>query len=249
VFNVEAIERGKADVAFTQVDVAYFAYSRGTDRNPQPHSRLRAMAVIYVNTAHILARRDGPVRRVSDFRGRRIGVGLAGSGTEVATRVIIEGHDLQYSEVNAEFLSFADIATHLRDGSLDAGVIVSSYPVPAITDVAEVDGVRLIPVSRETARRIRTSYPFFRPVVIPKGTYRNQDTEIETIGVDNLLVCRHDLPDELVYAMTKALFEALPELAATHRAAAIIDPDQAPATPIPLHPGAARYYRERELLQ
>lgn len=249
VFNVQAVETGKADIAFTQGDVAYFAYTRGTDSDPRPHTRLRGMAVLYVNTVQIVARRDGDIRTVADFRGRRIGVGAPGSGTELAARVIVEGYGMEYSDVTPDFLSFSEVAAQMQDRTLDAGVIVASYPVSAITDAAMTVGVRLVPVGRDAVNRIRASYPFFKPVVIPKGTYRDQDTDIETIGVDNLLVCREDLPEELVYEMTRTFFESLTELVGTHVAATLIDPEQGPATPIPLHPGAARYYRERELLQ
>ena len=98
-------------------------------------------------------------------------------------------------------------------------------------------------------RRIRADYPFLKPAIIPRGTYTGQTGDIATVGVDNVLVCREDLPEEIVYRLTKAFFAALPELSRVHAAAMLIDPDQAPATPIPLHPGAARYYREREILQ
>jgi uncharacterized protein len=248
VFNVQAIQQGKADIAFTQGDVAYLAYTRGTDSDPRPHTKLRGMAVLYVNAVQIVARRDGGIRRVPDFRGRRVGVGAPGSGTELAARAIIEGHGLQYADVRPDFLSFSEVAAQMQDRTLDAGFIVASYPVSAITDAAMTVGVRLIPVGSEATARIRASYPFFKPIVIPKGTYRDQDVGIETIGVDNLLVCRDDLPEALAYEMTKVFFESLPELTATHAAARLIDVAQGPATPIPLHPGAARYYREREVL-
>jgi len=249
VFNVQAIQKGAADVAFTQGDVAYFAFRRGTDTEPHPHSRLRGMAVLYVNTVQIVAHRDGGIRQISDFRGKRIGVGAPGSGTEVAARVIIEGHGLQYSDVTESFLTFSETAERMQAGTLDAGFIVASYPAAAVSDAAHTFGIRLIPVTRNAVEQIRSHYPFFKPFVIPRGTYQGQTQDVETIGVDNLLICRDDLPEELVYTMTKALFENLPELAATHSAATLIDAEQGPATPIPLHPGAARYYRERELLK
>lgn len=249
VFNVQAIQKGAADVAFTQGDVAYFAFRRGTDSDPRPHSRLRGIAVLYVNTVQIVARRDGGIRQISDFRGKRIGVGAPGSGTEVAARVIIEGHGLQYSDVTESFLTFSETAGRMQDGTLDAGFIVASYPAAAVSDAALAFGVRLIPVTRDAVEQIRSHYPFFKPFVIPKGTYKGQAQDVETIGVDNLLICRDDLPEDLVYYMTKALFENLPQLSATHSAATLIDVEQGPATPIPLHPGAARYYREQELLK
>jgi uncharacterized protein len=96
--------------------------------------------------------------------------------------------------------------------------------------------------------RVREDYPFFIPVTIPQRTYSGQAVAVETVGVYNVLLCREDLDESLVYRLTKTFFEALPDLAATHPSAGLIDADLAPATAIPLHGGAARYYRERELL-
>ncbi|MPY90836.1 MAG: TAXI family TRAP transporter solute-binding subunit [Luteitalea sp.] len=247
VFNVQAVEQRKVDVAFTQGDVAYLAYTSGTQTIPRPHANLRGMAVLYVNTVQIVARADGAIRRVRDLRGRRVGVGAPGSGTEVAARIIIEAHGLNYGDVKADFLSFAEVAAQLQDRTLDAGFLVASYPVAALTDAATTVGVRLLPIDRDASARIREEYPFFKPVVIPTGTYRGLDRDLTTLGVDNLLVCRADLPDALVYRLTRVFFESLGELGNAHAAARTVDPKQGRSTPIPLHPGAARYYRELEL--
>jgi TRAP transporter TAXI family solute receptor len=249
VFNVHAIQEQRADLGFSQGDVAYVAYKRGTPDDPRPHTRLRAMAVLYVNAVHILATRTSGIRRITDMAGRRVGVGSPGSGTEVAARIIIEGHGLAYADVQPAFLSFNEVATGMGAQSLDAGFIVSSYPVAALQG-PEVAGVfRLVPVDRSAVNEIRAQYPFFKPITIPRHTYPGQSAEVETLGVDNLLLCRDDLDEELVYRLTRSLFETLPRLAKTHVSAEMIDVEIGPATPIPLHAGAARYYRERELLQ
>lgn len=249
VFNVQAVYQGKADVAFTQADVAYLAYSSGTPAVPRPHTSLRGMAVLYVNTVQIVARADSDIRSVRDLKGKRVGVGAPGSGTEFAARIIIEAHGLNYHDVKADFLSFAEVAAQLQDRTLDAGFLVASYPVAALTDAATTVGVRMIPIERDAIGRIRDEYPFFKPVAIPKDTYRGLTADLPTLGVDNLLVCRAELPEPLVYQLTRVLFESLPELIGTHSAARNIDPNDASSTPIPLHPGAARYYRELELIR
>ncbi len=249
VFNVQAIQQGKADVAFTQGDVATLAYEKGTEADPTPHTNVRGMAVLYVNTVQIVVRRDSDIQSVADFRGRRIGVGAPASGTEVAARVVIEAYGLDYGAVRQDYLSFSEVAAQMQDRTLDGGFIVASYPVSAVTDASMTVGVRLLSLDRDAVGRIEAAYPFFRPVVIPAGTYRDQTEEVGTIGVDNLLVCRAGLPDDLVYEMTRAFFDAQPRLAETHVAAAGIDPVRAPIMAIPLHPGAERYYRERGLLK
>jgi TRAP transporter TAXI family solute receptor len=248
VFNVQQLQLGKADLAFTQSDIAYLSDQRATDRSPGPHHRLRGIAVLNVNILHILAR-GGVVQTVGDLRGRHVGVGATGSGTEVAARLVVEGHGLRYADLTAEFLPFSDVAGRLRDATIDGGFIAASYPAAAITDAMKSPDVHLVSMTPEAVGRIRAQYPFLKPTVIPRDTYPGQTVDIQTVGVDNVLVCREELGESIVYELTKAFFAALPELARIHAAARLIDPEQAPATPIPLHPGAARYYRERELLQ
>jgi len=249
VFNVEAVQQGKADLAFVQGDVAYFAYRRGTETEPTPHQHLRAMAVLFQNVVQIVVRNDSNIHRVTDFRGRRIGVGSPGSGTEEAARIIVENHGLNYAEMRPGFLSFSEVVQGMEAHALDGGFIVASYPASAILDVNRSVGVRLVPIAQDIINVIRARYPFFKPIVIPKGTYRDQAADVTTIAVDNMLVCRDDMPEQLVHDLTKTLFDSLPDLARTHVAATVIDPEQAPMTSIPLHSGAARYYRERELLK
>ncbi|MDP1571257.1 MAG: TAXI family TRAP transporter solute-binding subunit [Vicinamibacterales bacterium] len=248
VFNVQAVQQGRADVAFTMGDIAWFAYEQGTDSDPTPHRKLRTLAVLYQNTVQIVARRDGPLHTIADLRGQRVGVGAPGSGTEVSARVVIEAHGLSYADVRPDYLSFAEVAAQMQDRTLDAGVVTASFPVSAITDASMTVGVRLLPVSDEALARIRAQYPFFTRVTIPAGTYRGQDEDVPTVAVENLLVVSEDLDEQLAYDLTRLLFESLEELGRTHVAAKEIDVADAATAPIPLHPGAERYYRERGVL-
>ncbi|MGE4085407.1 MAG: TAXI family TRAP transporter solute-binding subunit [Vicinamibacterales bacterium] len=249
VFNVDALEAKKAELAFVQGDIAYFAYKRGTASSPTPHRSLRAIAILFQNVVQIVVRQDSHIRHVTDFRGHNIGVGSLGSGTEEVARIIVESHGLKYTDLQPGFLSFGEIAQAMEARTLEGGFIVASYPVSAILAVTRSLGVRLVPIEPTVINAVRGHYPFLKPILIPKGTYQNQTEDVTTVAIDNLLVCRDDLPEQLVHDLTKTLFESLPDLAATHPAASIIDPDIAAMTAIPLHPGAARYYRERELLQ
>jgi TRAP transporter TAXI family solute receptor len=249
VFNVQGVERGEFELAFSQGNVAYEAYTQGVPGSPRPGANLRAVAVLYVNAVQIFARREGPVRTVGSLKGRRVGLGAPGSGTEGAARVILEAYGLTPAQLEARSLSFSEVAAGLSRGSLDVGFLVASPPVPAMTAANASVGLRLLAIDPGAARLIRERYPFFRPVVVPRRTYDGQEEDVPTIGVDNLLVCRGDLDEELVYRLTKALVESLSDLARVHEAARSIDPEQAPAAPIPLHPGSARYYRERELFR
>lgn len=248
VFNVQAVQQGRADLAFTMGDIAWFAYDRGTDSDATPHRKLRTLAVLYENTVQIAVRQDSDIQTVADLRGRRVGVGAPGSGTEVSARVIIEAHGLSYGDVTPDYLSFAEVAAQMQDRTLEAGFVTASFPVSAITDASMTVGVRLLPVVGEALSRIEAQYSFFHPITIPAGTYRGQTDDVSTVAVDNLLVVSEDLDEQLAYDMTRLLFERREDLVRAHVAARDIDAARAAAAPIPLHPGAARYYREQGLL-
>lgn len=245
--NVEALEDGKADVAFTQADIAYAAYSRGTEADQRPHAQLRAIAVLWMNTVHVAVPKNSQVRTVDQLRGRRVAVTSRGGGTETLARVVLGAYGLSYADIVPEFGPFVSSIDQMREGGTDAAFVVAGVPAVAITEMSDRPGVRLLPIARERIATMRAQYPFLQPLVVPAGTYPGIDEAVDTLGVSNLLTCRRDLDERLVYQLTKALFEAVPHLEAAHPVARLIDPDEAPATPIPLHPGAARYYREREI--
>ena len=247
--NVHSLESGTADIGFALGDTAYMAYTEGTRLNASQHRRLRSIAVLYTNASHFFVTPGSRIRSLRDLAGARLAFGVATvtSGRSRSVDLLLQAHGVNPASVEVRPETFAGIMEGLRAGTLDVGVISAGYPVPAIEAAARA-GLRFLNVDPLALERVREEYPFFLPLTIPPGTYSGQTAAVETIGVDNVLLCREDLDDELVYRLTRAFFEALPDLAATHPSAGLIDADLAPATAIPLHGGAARYYRERELL-
>jgi uncharacterized protein len=252
-FNLKAIEADEADLAFALGDITYQAYTRGTVELPRPHQSVRAIAVLYVNVMHILVRRDGPITSVTDLKGRRVAVGRSvtppRTGRSLTLDVIAQAHGVEPEAIASEWLTLQEVIAGLGDGRLVAGFFSSGYPVPLITQGADAFGLRLLAIDPGAAARVRSEYPFFKVTSIPRGTYPGQAEDVPAVGIDNLLLCRDDLSEERVYRLTRAFFEALPALGERVLAAQLVDIDRAPASPIPLHPGAARYYRERELLR
>ena len=248
-FNVGALQDGTADVAFVLGDVAYRAYAEGSWLSATPHRRLRSMAVLYSNALHFVVLPTSRIRNLRDLAGMRVGIGVGASilRRSQSVDVLLEAHGVNPATVETSMLSFEEIIVGLGTKTLDVGVISAGYPVPTVETAAR-SGLRFLEVRQDALERVRENYPFFLPVSIPPNTYSGQPEAIHTVGMDNLLLCRQGLDEELVYRLTKALFEALPELALAHPSARFINPDHAAATPIPLHAGAARYYRERELL-
>ena len=242
VANVEALQRGEADLGLSYADVAYMAFVGRLERHPQAFDDLRGIAVLELTPVHLVVRANSGVRDAADLRGRRIGVGLPGSGSALTADIVLAALGIDASAVRLEPLRYVEAGNRVAAGTLDAMFVTGGDPMASVR-ASTGAGARLVPLTGAAIERLRHEYPFFRPTVIPGGTYPGHPDPIQTIGVDNLLVCRRSLDESLVHDLTARFFEILPSLSILTS----MDLDQAPAAPIPLHDGAARYYREREL--
>ena len=249
VVVVSAVDGGQGQLGLAQSDVVYLAYRRGIERNLYPHKNLRAIAVLWINNLYVLVRGDSPFRSIKDLKGRRVGVILPGTSGEFSTRILLSAHGMSYADVQPIFEPTDTLVPKLGSGEIDAVFSANPLMLASAHALSQTVPLRLLPIGRTVSNRLRGSYPFLRPVTVAANQLPGQNRPIETLGAEWLLVCRSDLSEDLVYQLTRAFFEELPALARDHGEAALIDPEQAPAAPIPLHAGAARYYREREVLR
>lgn len=241
--NPQALEEGKGALAFARADLAFQAFrqaSEGTESN------LRSIAVLYSNVIHIAVRRGAGIRTGADFRGRR--VQIAEDSPVPLARYVLESYGVAVDDVQS-VSSPRGAMGRLRSNELDVRIFASGYPLAGVGDVGPSSEVELLSMPPEVIDRLRSRFSFFKPAVIPKGTYQGQTADLQTVGIDGLLLCRAELPEGLVYGFTKVLLESIPELSQKQNAARLINASNAPATPVPLHPGAARYYRERDLFR
>jgi TRAP transporter TAXI family solute receptor len=243
VVVVSALHRGHGDIGMAQADVVYGAYRRGTEDVRFAHTNLSAIAVLNVNKLYVIARNGSRFRRIEDLRGQRIAVAQRGGASELFTRVVLAAHGMSYSDIMVEFHPFEDMGRDFAAGTMDAMIIVSGTPVQAQTATARHD-VRVLPISETVIRALRAEYPFVKPLLLQSDELPRLTAPVQTVGVDNLLICRKDLDAELAYQLTKEFF-VWPESATRYR----FDPNLVATPPIPLHPGAARYYREQEILR
>jgi TRAP transporter TAXI family solute receptor len=241
VDNVYAIQKGTADIAFTVADVAYFA-SMGQLDSHGPADRLRAIANFQLTPIHLVVAAHAAIQSVRDLKGHRVSIGGPGSGASVTARIVLQAFGIDVGTLRVEPIRGSEAPARLADGTLDAFFLVGG--TSAVRKLTR-QGARVLPLAGPPIDSIQHDYPFLRPMVIPGGL--SSDHPVRTLGVDSLLICRSDLDDEIIYKFTKALFEALPTFPTSLEVLMFMDPEQAPATPIPLHQGAVRYYREREM--
>jgi TRAP transporter TAXI family solute receptor len=246
--NARLIEDADLELAVIPANLAYAAYMEGRDAPPRPYGKLRGIAVLYTIPLHIVATEASGIRKLRDIRGKRIAVGARDSMTQATVKVTLEGLGMSLADIHAEWVNSDAAVEELRAGRVDAVFHRGNDPTSTVPKLLKVPGARFVPISRSETATIRLHYPFLRPISIPTGMYGN-NPETETIGLDSLVVCRDDLPEGQVYWITRALFESLVGHTGWTRGFQHVDLSQIQATPIPLHPGAARYYRERELFQ
>lgn len=246
--QVDAMQAGKVDLALEDAETSYLAYSSGTAVNDAPHERLRAIAVMFSIAVQVAVPQRTGIVRIDDLRGRRVDVGPQGTSVDRAARVILESYGIGYDDITP-FFGGPRTLERFKNGDLDARFFYSAFAHPAIASISKQLDIRVLPIERARLGGIQERHHFLKWTTIPAGTYPGQDADIQTVGMDVLLLVRRDLPDGLVYDLTRVLFDAVPTLERAHEAAGSIDPERGPTASIPLHPGAARFYREREILK
>jgi len=233
------LHQKKTDMSGALADVAYLAYNGQLEEIGAPFSELRGMAVTGLNTIHLLAGPGANIESLRDLKGLRISLGAPGSSVALITPRMLQVHGIQPGDIRATRVPNTELVQLLERGEIDAAV--SAFTVPGNQVVAAaMKGVRLIDIEGPPIEELRTQYPYLKGTLIPAGTYPNQSKPVRTIGVDSVLVCRADLDEDTVYDLLDAYFATRPAMTPPNL-------ERAPATPIPLHAGAARYYRQREL--
>jgi TRAP transporter TAXI family solute receptor len=175
-----------------------------------------------------------------------VGVGPKDSSSSIVGRLVLEAFELDPLTIKV-ISTRAAAAEALINRTIDA-VILPGYVYPdAVMSSAIKDGAYFVPITGPAVDRLRETHPFVRVTAIPRNVIAGQTSVIPTIGVDMVVVCAGDLDEALVYELTKQLFIAFPRLSGVEAGLRFLNAEEAAATPIPLHPGAARYFREREL--
>ncbi|MFO1129703.1 MAG: TAXI family TRAP transporter solute-binding subunit [Rhodospirillales bacterium] len=249
VQNLNLLQVGRGDVAFALADSVGFAWKGDAEMGfPQKLGKLRTIASIYPNYIQIVATKDSGIETLADLQGKRVSVGAPRSGTEINARRVFQAAGLSYDKMAVEYLPFGESVALMKEGQLDATLQSAGLGVASIRDLAGAVPITIVPIPATVVAKMGDPAILAKP--IPAGTYKGQEREVPTAVVNNLLMTREDEPAEAVYTLTKAMFDNLGQLAAAHPAAKAITLDQAAlGLPVPLHPGAQRYYRERGVLK
>jgi TRAP transporter TAXI family solute receptor len=233
VENTLALQRDEAELVMTVADVAYLGYIGQLPQTKQRLDKLRGVATLAPLPLQVVVRRGLVVHSIGELKGRHIGIGPMGSACPLTAELVLQAFHLSLNDVDAETIPADEASQHVAEGRLDGAFGCESAPYAA-KRAALGGGAMPVPIAGAAVDRLRADYPFLKVVVMRE--YQGV-APFSTVYVDALAATRSTLGEEEVYRLTKALHVAMPQL----------DPSRAPATSVPLHPGAARYYREQEI--
>ncbi|MFC7369230.1 TAXI family TRAP transporter solute-binding subunit [Vreelandella zhaodongensis] len=245
VENMGLIMRGDADLALALADTVYQAYNGSGDFEGRQIENTRALASVYPNAVQLVTLADSDIQTIADLAGKRVSVGAPGSGTELNARAVLEANGISYDDFSPQRLNFNETADAIRDGDIDAGFWSVGPPTSSILNLAATRDIRLIGLSDEEIANAQEAEAVFAPYELAAGMYDGMDEAVQTIGIPNVLVVNSDMDEELAYQLTQLLFESTDELIAVHPAANDTTIEfTMNSTPVPLHPGAIRYFEE-----
>lgn len=249
VENLGLLQQGRGEIAFTLGDSLKAAWDGDEEAGFKSRlDRLRTIGAIYPNYIQIVATADSGIKTLADLKGKSLSVGAPRSGTELNSRAILGAAGLSYKDMGKiEYLPFAESVELMKNRQLNATLQSAGLGVASLRDLSSATEITVVAVPQSVVDKVG---PPFVAANIPANTYTGQDKDVPTAAVTNYLVTSSAVSDDLAYQMTKLIFESLPELANAHAAGKEIRLATAAAgSPVPLHPGAIRYYREKGLIK
>jgi TRAP transporter TAXI family solute receptor len=249
VDNLKLIGTGKPYIAFSMTDAVLDA-DKGQDKFKGNRVDLRTLLVLYPNRMHVVSVDGTGIKTMKDLKGKRVSTGSPGSATEVMAFRIIEAAGLDKDkDMKRERLGVAESVNAIKDGKIDAFFWVGGLPTAAVTDLAATPGVKIQMIDHADAvAAMNKKYGnLYVTDVIPKSTYSGMTVDNHQASVMNVLVTSPKMSEQTVYNIVKTIMDKNPELVAVHKEAANIQPaiQKAAASPVPFHPGALKYFKEK----
>lgn len=245
VANINLVSKGDIEVAFVQNDISYWAY-KGEQMFKQPMTNVRAIASLYPEHIQIIVSKTAGIKNVAGMKGKRVGVGAPGSGTEGDAKAILTLAGVQYSDMKVDFLDFGATTSRFKDNQIDAGFVVAGYPTASVMDLALTKDIDLLSFDDAFLAKLSEAHPYFVASAIPGNTYKGVTADVKTPAVMAILVTHDKMSDDVIYNFTKAMFDNIADVHASHAKGKEINLATAlDGLTVPLHPGAAKFYKEK----
>ena len=230
-------------------DGIYYGYT-GQKPFDKPFPMLRGITFLYGARSYLVVPAKSPINSYYDLKGKRVGVGAAGSGISEINMKLIEAHGLTTEMYRRLWLGYSEVVEGIKDGSIDAGFLAGAYPIPAYRELSFVKDVRIVPADEAILEKMIKGSPYFYKGLVKPGSYKGIDKDVPIIGYGIIFETHSDVDAGLVYSILKVLFEHKPELEVVHPSAKEMTHETALfSIAIPLHQGAERYFKEVGVLK
>ncbi|MFZ7944560.1 MULTISPECIES: TAXI family TRAP transporter solute-binding subunit [Bacillaceae] len=241
--NMTTLKNGDAEIAFSQTDIASYANQGTLMFKDKKVDNVKAIATLYPETIQIVTTKKSGIKSVEDLKGKKVSVGAPGSGTNPNAEQILEVHGMTFDDIKKQDLSFDESTQGIQDGTIDAAFVTAGIPTGAVESLSATEDVVIIPIAQDKIEALIKKYPYYIKDEIPAGTY-GLEGAVSTVAVQAMLVARSDLSEQVVYDITKAIFENLDKV--THAKGKLIKVENAlNGVGIEVHPGAKKYFDEK----
>lgn len=240
--NMTALQNGEGDIAFVQTDIAYYGTEGTLMFEGKKTDSVTALGALYPETIQLVTLADSGITSYEDLKGKKVSVGAPGSGTYANAEQLLEIHGLTMDDIQAQNLDFGESTDGIQSGQIDAAFITAGYPTGAVEALNATNKVSIIPVSNDKAEALIEKYPYYAKDAIPKGTYDLAE-EVPAVSVLAMLAVKKELPEDLVYQMTKAIYDNTDKI--SHAKGEFIKAETGlDGIGIEVHPGAQKYFDE-----
>jgi TRAP transporter TAXI family solute receptor len=246
--NMETLRAGEAEIAFSQTDIAAYAIEGKEMFEGKPIDNIQAIGSIYPETVQLVTTKKSGIKSVEDLKGKSVSVGAPGSGVYINAMQLLEIHGLTSDDIKAQNLSFDESTDGIQSGNIDAAFVTAGTPTGAVEALSAQNDVVIIPFADDKIQSLIEKYPYYAKDKIPSGTY-GIESDVNTVAVKAMLVVTKELDENLVYEMTKALYENTDKI--THAKGKFITAETAleGLGNMELHPGAAKYFEEKGITE
>ena len=245
--NVNKLQDKEAEMAFCQSDVMAYAYD-GTNlfKDEGKVENFSVLGALYVETVQLVAV-NPDIKSVNDLKGKKVSVGQSGSGVYFNALDVLSAYDMKLDDIQPTYQSFGDSANDLKDGKIDAAFIVAGAPTTAVVELAATNkNTHLVSFDEEHLNKLLAASPYYTKSVIKGGTYSTVAEDVTTVGVGAVLLVRDDIPEDVVYNLTKDIFDNASKLGSEHAKYNEVTLEYgASMTSVPYHKGAAKYFGEK----
>lgn len=245
--NVIALQEEEAELAFVQTDVVSNAVEGINAFDGNPVDNVQAIGSLYPETIQIVTLENSGIESVEDLAGKAVSVGAPGSGTYINAEQILEVHGLTMDDINAQNLDFGESTGGIQDGNIEAAFITAGTPTGAVDGLAATNDITIVPIEQEKIDELVEKYPYYAADTVTSGTYGLEE-DVNTVAVLAMLAVTDSVAEDVVYDITKALYEGAENMA--HAKAEFITLEKATdGVGIDFHPGAKKYFEEEGVLK